>query len=271
VDVGKTTFLVDAADSPNGSPVLVIDVEGGTRSIAHREDVDVIPITNEGDMGFQHLRSWVNDIVQGKVTKPDTGRAYQTIILDNVSDVVGLGVRHILRTVQRQVAMTDRPDQNDWGKVNVDLVLLIRSLRDYARVSGVNVLFACGEASEKSEITGITKRDIRANPSFAAQFPGMIDMVGLMTFDSNPDIRQITFRSSDKTAARFRRSEDNDPALLIPDTIKYRRDQKPIVDILATLKGKQPWPTSKYTRESVLARPAITSTSTSTSKEKESA
>lgn len=256
IDVGKTTFLTDAADSPYGSPLLMLDVEGGARSIAHRDDVDIIPITNEGDTGFQHLRSWINDIVAGKVMQPDTGKPYQSILLDNVSDIVGLAVRHIMRTVNRNIAMTDRPDQNDWGKVNVDLILLIRSLRDYARVSGVNVFFALGEAPEKNEITGVVKRDIRANPSFAGQFPGMIDMVGLITFQNNDEIREITFKSSDKTAARFRRS-GNDPALVIPHTIKYRREQKPIVDILATLRGGQPWPTEKYSKESVLQRPAI--------------
>lgn len=244
--VGKTTFVSDAADSSYGAPLLFLDVEGGSRTISHRADIDVAPITNEGDMGFKHLKDYITDLGDFKLDKK-----YQTVVLDNISETIALCVRHILRTVSRNIPMIDRPDQYDWGKVNIEMLLLVRDLRDFARVSGTNVFFIAWEAPEKDESTGRIKRDIAVNPSFARQFPGIIDMVGHMTVFNDKGIREVSFAPSDKTASKFRRSGD-EVANQIPDIIRYRKDQKPIVDILATLKGRQPWPVAKYAKENVM-------------------
>lgn len=237
--VGKTTFVCDAADSEYGAPVLMLDVEGGARTIAHRGDIDVAPITNDAGKGFEHLKAYRDDLVAARIK-------YGTVLVDNISEIIAMAVVHTLRTVPRKIAASDRPDQNDWSKINTDMLLLVRSFRDFARLSGTNVFFIAWEAPEKDEATGRVKRDLAMNPSFARQFPGIVDMVGHLTVRST-GVRQLSFEASDKTAAKFRRSGDEN-ANQIPDVLRYRREDKPLVDILAVLKGHKSWPADKYKR-----------------------
>lgn len=239
--VGKTTLVTESIYSEYGAPVDFIDVEGGARAISHLDEVTVISIIDTGlrGEGWQDVKGLVDDYVLGK-------RKAGTIVLDNASELLSLCIRWVTSHVDRgaNVKPIDRPDIKDWSTVTSLMLQLIRKLRDFARNSGTNVFIIAWEAPEKDEsIGGVTKRDLAFNPAFARQLPGIVDIVGRLTVKGK--WRELSFEPSNMTAAKFRRG-GGEHAMQVPGVIRYKEGDKPIVDILACLKGGKPWPKAKY-------------------------
>lgn len=258
---GKTTFLSDAADSEHGIPMLVADAEGGARAFAHRDDIDVASFVDpDADgSGWSDFDDFVNDLIMGRKGLDK----YKTIVVDNVSELLSLCIRWVVKNISRGQGVTanDRPDQRDWNLVTQRMLIMIRKLRDYGRASGTNIFFIAWEAPEKDEQTGITKADVAFNPALARQFPGILDFVGYLTV-VNATTRRLSFEASRTTAAKFRKSR-MDAAQKIPGRFEYKIDDKPLVDILAVMKGGASWPSEKYAKNVSAAPSATQSNATS--------
>lgn len=223
--VGKTTLAAQASLSEYGGRTLFLDAEGGTRSISHLSNVDVIDIVDWNTFGK----------VTTELANPNAPCEWGTIVLDNMSEFQAVNLRHI---VDKRM-----PEIRDWGQTTSDMLYVTRLYRDLARKRGFNVFYIVWEAPEKDE-TGIIKRDVGFTPSLARQFPGILDIVGYLTVDNN-GIRVLSFAPSVRTAAKFRRSR-KEQAMKIPLTLYYGVDDTPMVDLLNTLKGDLPWPDGKY-------------------------
>lgn len=239
---GKTTLVSEAVYSEFAQPVDFADCEGGARAITHMGDINVHSLTDPRQNGeaFADFERLVEQYISKQ-------RTCGTLIVDNVSELQNLCVRWVVNHISRGqgVGAQDRPDIKDWSTVTARMLMLTRKLRDFARNSGTNVFFIAWEAPERGEGDSVVKRDLAFSPSFARQFPGIIDVVGRLTVVG--DSRSLSFAPSATTAAKFRRG-GGEAANQIPDTIRFKRGDKPIVDILACLKGGKPWPTNKYLR-----------------------
>jgi phage nucleotide-binding protein len=226
--VGKTTFASDAQDSPFGTPVIFLDAESGIRSVGHRDDIDVIQITS-----FAQVSAFINAL------KQTSDARWRTIILDNMSEIQSLAIK-------AAQGDSEMPQIQHYGKATSDILQLTRTCRDIARLRSINFIMIVWESPEKDESTGIIKRDIGFSPSLAKTFPGLVDQVGYLTAaDQPPYLRTLHFESSSRTAAKFRRSQ-SESATTIPLTFSYKIDDKPLVDLLATLVGEVAWPKDKY-------------------------
>lgn len=247
--VGKTTMVSEAVYSEYGQPVEFIDCEGGARAITHMDDITVLSVidpANRGE-GFKDVKDLIADYIVGK-------RKAGTIIIDNMSELLNLCVRWVVNNVSRGegVRPIDRPDIKDWSTITAEMLALTRRLRDFARNSGTNVFFIAWEAPEKDESQGgLIKRDLAFNPSFARQFPGIVDVVGRLTVKG--ELRELSFAPSTTTASKFRRG-GGEAANNVPNVIRYKLGDRPIVDILACLKGGKEWNASKYAGGAVRAR-----------------
>lgn len=224
---GKTTFCAYACEAIDGAPVLDLDAEGGARSIMHLP-VEVAPVD-----------TWekIKRITAGIMAIEDL--PYKTIILDNMSEYQALNLK--------SVAGSGQPQIQHYQTCTIDLLNLTRQYRDLAKRKGINVFFIAWESPEKDDSTGIIKKDVGFTPSLARQFPGIVDIVGYLSVEAG-ETRRLTFAPSIRTAAKFRRSL-TEAARKIPLTINYKMEDKPIVDILNTLRGGADWPTSKYTKQ----------------------
>lgn len=228
--VGKTTLAAQAAMSELGSPVLVIDAEGGSRAISHMENVYIADV-----------KTWreVNDISNAVA---NTKNEFKTVVLDNMSEFQQIHMRSI-------VTGNNMPEIRDWGRNSNEMLGFTRLWRDIARDQGLNVIFIAWESPEVDESSGakIIKRDLGFTPSLAKQFPGIIDIVGHLTVD-NRGTRILSFAPSTRNAAKFRRSQ-LEAAMQIPLTLYYGLNEYPMVDLLNTLKGGLDWPSGKYLRK----------------------
>lgn len=226
--VGKTTFCAQAIDSPYGAPVLDLDAEGGARSISHTT-VEVVTVD-----------TWVKirKVASAIMAIPKDQIPWKSIILDNMSEYQAISIKHIAGAGPTQ--------QQHWNTSTSDLLKLTREFRDWGKDNQVNIFFIAWESPEKDEATGIIKRDVGFTPSLARQFPGIVDIVGYLSVDSG-DTRKLTFAPGKTTASKFRRGL-TEAARKMPLTFSYKLEDKPIVDILSTLRGGGEWPTDKYAR-----------------------
>lgn len=230
--VGKTTLAAQAALSPLGSPVIIIDAEGGTRAVAHMDNVQV----PEG------IRTW-KDIIDISDILARGGHPFKTVVLDNMSEFQSWNMKSIVGDKLPQI--------QDWGRNTNELLNFSRLWRDISRDTGVNVIFIAWESPEEDSSSGvkIIKRDLGFTPSLAKQFPGLIDIVGHLTV--NPSgLRVLNFSPSNRSAAKFRRSQ-TEVAMQIPLQLTYGLNEFPMVDLLNTLKGGEPWPKGKYVKSTV--------------------
>ena len=81
--VGKTVFAATTNDDKRTSPALLIDLEGGTLSIADK-DIDVVRVTKFKQFNeiYEYLRN---------------GSHYKTVIIDSLTEVQKLNMYEILQ------------------------------------------------------------------------------------------------------------------------------------------------------------------------------
>lgn len=224
---GKTTLAGSAADSPEDSPVLFVDAEGGVKAISHRKDVDVISV-----------KTWDEVKTLTAKFKADPNLPWRTIVLDNLSEFTTLATAKIVGGVAA-------PSWPEWGAVAREILVLVRDYRDLARSRGINSIIIAWDSLEEDK----AKRaflTLNATPKIQEDLPGIVDIIGhIDKLDGQPDIRVLNFEPSTRTIQKFRR-DVSDTGRSIPHKITYSLDNLPMGDILAALKRGVPFPVNKY-------------------------
>lgn len=221
---GKTVTAAKLSLVEETSPVLIVDAEGGMKSIQHL-DVDVVSV-----------KSWdeIYKLSQALIRE----RPWKTVIWDNLSEFANLALL--------KYAGSDPPQIQHHGRATLDMLAFTRLARDLARNNNMNSILIAWDAPEKDEFTGVLKRDVGFTPSLARQFPGMVDIVGhLSTENDAAATRHLSFKTSPRSAAKFRRSRIKS-ALDIPLDMWFGEDDNLLADIILALKGVKEFPKTKY-------------------------
>ena len=225
---GKSTLAAGAADSPDNSPLLIVDAEGGSRAVAHRADIEVLDV-----------KSWkdIDDFTEAAKRTKDF--PWKTVVFDNMSEYLSLLTNKVVGSGE------DSPSQPQWGKITLEFLSFVRTWRDLSR-RGINVILIAWEDEEKDEV-GRVKHQLSFTPKIRSTFPGMIDIIGYLTVVDKSIVgeRLLDFAPSSRTASKFRRSQD-EGAMQIPLKIQYGIGKVPMADILTVLKGGGTWPKDKY-------------------------
>jgi phage nucleotide-binding protein len=185
--VGKTVFCASAADSPHGKKVLFIDVEGGTRSISDRKDVDVFRPSEIGEV--KEVWDFLND---GE-------HEYKTIVIDTLNELQKVGLRDILRTAKDP----EWPGLQDWGKSTEQMTRLVRAFRDLGQEQGINILFTAHANEQKDEVTGAVLIRPNLTPKATEAVCGIVDMVGYMRM-TREGKRELLLRPTNTIVAKYR-------------------------------------------------------------------
>lgn len=229
--VGKTTTAGKVAYSDFASPAVILDAEGGVRSITHIPNLDQIEVKDWNELSR----------VSGAIIQAGKDSPWKTVIIDNMSEIQNLNLRHHTGG--------DIPEFKHWNRNTTDILQFTRAWRDFARFNAVNVIFIAWSTPEADESTGIKiiKQDVGFSPSLARQFPGIVDIVGFLTVETPSGLRILTFAPSNRSAAKFRRS-NTEYAAKIPLVIKFDDKLNPLADIIGTLRGGLQWPSEKYSK-----------------------
>lgn len=154
--VGKTTF---ASTAPR--PMLWLEAEGGTHSIADTEGIDIVKVA-----GLQSYR----DVLAYLYENPDK---YKTVVIDSLTETQAA----ILKEIMRDVAASDAgrnefmPQFAEWGQVTGQMRAIARAFRDLPMHSVITALVR----EDKDELTGKTRIKPRLTPALAEELPAFMD------------------------------------------------------------------------------------------------
>lgn len=164
--VGKTVLAGSASEVEEMSPVLIIDIEGGTMSLRERyPDVQRVRIKSWKEMVLLYNALFDKEI------------AYRTIVLDSLTEIQKFSMAQIMKDVIKKDSSRDPdiPSVREWGKNIEQIRALVRGFRD----------LPC-----HTIMTGLPKQQqvgtgpARLSPSLPGQLgndvPGFMDIVAYM-------------------------------------------------------------------------------------------
>lgn len=165
--VGKTYFAGTAQDHPETSPVLILDIEGGTTTLRHRQDIDVVRIESIAQM---------NEVYEMLVT--DTEGYYKTIVLDSLTEFQALDIQDILveRNNKRPDLIGEPASMREWGITLEHVRKLVRAIRDLP----YNTIITALDKVDKDD-NGVVSILPALSGQAARSIPGFLDIVGYMT------------------------------------------------------------------------------------------
>jgi AAA domain len=164
--VGKTRLAGSSVLVPDMCPVLLLDFEGGTLSLAgdYRE-VDVV-----------RLQSWERvDRLYGQLYDKNP---YKTIVIDSLSEVQKFSMAEIMTAVVKKDSERD-PDiasLREWGKNSEQVRRLVRALRDLP----CNTVFTALVSEDRDERTGTYKLKPLLPGKLKGEVAGYVDIVVYM-------------------------------------------------------------------------------------------
>ena len=223
--VGKTTLLGSAAAVEALSPVLIIDIEGGTESLVRSyPNVDHIRVTT-----WQQMLQVADALHKGN-------HPYKTVGVDSLTELQKLSIHYIMQELikEKPEADPDVPGIREWGKTLEHMRRIVRHFRDLP----LNVIFTSLAKTDKDPLA--LKRETMPSMSgkMAGEVSGLLDIVAYMY------IRQVKVDGKDtqvrclltkKTERQVAKDRTNSLQTVIAEpTMQILYDQihanKPIAD-----------------------------------------
>jgi phage nucleotide-binding protein len=164
---GKTYFASTAQDHPSTTPVLFLDIEGGTATIRKRPEIEVVQVRS-----INQLVSIYDEL------EADQGKTYRTVIIDSVSELQKLDLADIMREVVREHSDrdVDVPAQREYGKSTAHMRKIVRAFRDLP----CNTIFTSLAKRDQDESTGKVTYVPNLTGKLAAEVPAFLDTVGYL-------------------------------------------------------------------------------------------
>lgn len=197
---GKTVLSGSASAVPEMSPVLLIDVEGGSLSLSERyPNVDLMRVAT-----YEEVRK-----AGAQLKKEDCG-GYRTIIIDSLSEIAKLSMVMIMKQVIADDPGRDPdvPSVREWGKNLEQMRRIVRFFRDL----DCHVIFTCHETDKKDERTGGFKTGPALSGKLAHEIAGFVDEVFYLytkarTIDGKPVVKRFLLTSGEGSKIAKDRSD----------------------------------------------------------------
>jgi hypothetical protein len=161
--VGKTRLAGSSVLVPWMQPVLLIDFEGGTLSLAgDMREVDVVRPTSLQEV----------DRLYGVLYDECP---YKTVIVDSLSEMQKAFMQHIMKEVVRKDSERDPdvPGIREWGKNGEQVRTFVRAFRDLR----TNVIFTALADESRDDHSGITRTRPALPGKLKWEVAGYVDIV----------------------------------------------------------------------------------------------
>lgn len=204
---GKTVLAGSADSVAAMSPVLFIDIEGGTFSIRERNpNVDVV-----------RVKSW-NDMQQVYNALYSGDHDYKTVVLDSLTEIQKFSMYNIMKQLIKEDPDRDPdiPSMREWGKNIEQIRLLVRAFRDLP----MNTIFTALAKEDKDPKTGKLKNRPSLSGKLANEVAGFLDIVGYLYTKPIDGVyhRLLLTQPTDQHVAKDR--SDNFPQILQDPTME---------------------------------------------------
>lgn len=164
--VGKTVLAGSASMVPEMSPVLFVDMEGGTMSLhATYPEVDTVRVKTWDEM---------NELYS---TLFDGGHGYKTIVLDSLTEIQQFSMYDIMTKMVDGDPSRD-PDiasQREWGKNLIQMRKYVRAFRD---MPNMHTIFTSLAMVDKNQRTGKESTLPMLTGKFSKEVTALLDVVG---------------------------------------------------------------------------------------------
>lgn len=165
--VGKTTLAGSACEVESMSPVLIIDVEGGTVSLTHSyPGVHVVRVKS-----FIEFNELYAALRQGK-------HPYKTVVLDSATEIQKFGMYAIMKQLLEKDPERDPdlPGIQEWAKNTEQVRRLVRAFRDLP----LNTIITALAANQQNDQGQIIRTFPNLSNKLAIEMPGFFDVVGYL-------------------------------------------------------------------------------------------
>lgn len=211
---GKTTFAA------SGPAPLIVDMEGGTYSVADRADVQVFRATTWDDL----------TALYGFVRTP--GHPFGTIVLDSITEAYRLALDLAVREDPKAQPGAG-PQLHHHGAATERIIKMARAYRDLANDRGLHVVFTAPEVLKAEQSESEDKGRLIRRPSLPPRaLEGIRESVdGVVRLQPTKDGgRVLTLRTPNPLVmAKFRAPAD----VAVPDRL-----DNPTIPALLTLLRK---------------------------------
>lgn len=210
VGSGKTTLAATAQDSPEMRNVVIMNIEGGLISIAHRTDIKQIPIksVDEIEVEFWALRNKADKYKDVRTVVIDSGTELQTLNLEQIS-MEAVAAQRKSRSGRERIA--DDLWQEDYGRSTSTLKRVFRWYKDLPYHVVITALAKHVYPKVSSNVNLEDVDPIAVMPTFTAKLGaavmGYVDMVWYCYYDTDDNKFKMLTRPHGpyraKTRGRF--------------------------------------------------------------------
>lgn len=191
--VGKTTLAGSASEVPELSPVLFIDIEGGTLSLRNSyPNVDVVRVQT-----WSKMQDVYDELRRG-------GSGYKTVVLDSLTEIQKFSMYGIMEELVRKEPDRDPdvPGMREWGKNAEQTRKFVRGFRDLP----LNTIFTALAGNDKDARTGMSLTKPAMNGKVRDEVTAFLDIVVYYYIKrvDNIDRRLLLTTATDSQTAKDR-------------------------------------------------------------------
>lgn len=162
--VGKTMLAGSASQVPEMSPVLFVDIEGGTFSLrTEYPDIDIVRVQN-----WQQMQGLYNELFKNE-------HGYRTVVLDSLTEIQKFSMYGIMKELVAKEPDRDPdiPSVREWGKNIEQIRLFVRAFRDLP----INTIFTALAMTEKNPRTGMMTTRPALSGKLSNEVAAFLDIV----------------------------------------------------------------------------------------------
>lgn len=184
---GKTAFIGSAADLyPNA--VLILDANGGMRTLADRNDIDVVDCKK-----WKQFVDTFDALYEGN-------HPYKVVAIDLASEMLRLGVKQT--QVEGMQTNKGQPTLEGYGVANSRFIDAFRNYKLLATEKGIHVIFTSHSTETKDDNSGTIIVRPNLTPGTLTDVIGSVDVAGFM--EVKRDKRLIHLVGNDRFWAKAR-------------------------------------------------------------------
>ena len=223
--VGKTTLAGSADLVPEMRKVLVLDIEGGLRSIKSRyPDVESVRIKTWDAMKNVYDRLYAGDL------------DYNTVIIDSLTEAQKMSMDLIMRKLvqEHEERSVDVPGIREWN-INIEQTRkFVRLFRDLP----LNIIFTALPRVDKNERTGATRTKPSLSGKVADEVAGFLDIVAyLYTKEHNGENKRMLLCGATQDTVAKDRTDKLSQVIVDPNMSIIWNAVKGITSDDATIEG----------------------------------
>ncbi len=162
--VGKTLLSGSGSVVDALAPVLFVDIEGGTLTLAEKyPNVDVVRVKT-----WKQMQDVYDELYRG-------GTGYKTVVLDSLTEIQKFSMLQIMMALvaDKENRDPDIPSVQEWGKNIEQTRKLVRAFRDLP----MHTIFTALAKEDKNPRTGATTTKPYLSGKLADEVAGFFDLV----------------------------------------------------------------------------------------------